>query len=206
MRDQTLAEVPLASFGEDHPGDEALAELKGWTRNFLMSDHRELGRDGNVCPFTSMGARIDTLRFGVSQAGPGEYERVRAELRRAFFQFEDIPHPAKMGAYRAILIAFPNCRSAEGVKTLARAQKSLRLTSFIRARMIGVFYPDAPEPGLWNEDFRPLRAPLPLVAIRSLVAADAAFVMRHPPLALSYLYNFPLAGPRLLAEQAMRKS
>jgi hypothetical protein len=200
MSDRTF-EVALSPLNEDRPQDAALATLKTWTRNFLMSDHPELGRDGNVCPFTSFGARIDTLRFGVSEAKPEEYERVRAELLRAFSQFEDIPHPAKMGAYRAILIAFPNCLSDEGVKTLARAQKSLRLTSFMRARMIGVFYPEAPEPGLWNKDFRPLRAPLPVVAIRSLVAADAAFVVRHPLLAASYLYNFPLAGPRLLAEQ-----
>jgi len=100
-----------------------------------------------------------------------------------------------MGVYRAILIAFPNCADDEGVKTLARAQKSLRLTSFLRARMIGVFYADAPEPGLWNKDFRPLRAPIPLVRsvhwsspTRPSSCATSAYA--------SYLYNFPLAGPR----------
>ncbi len=196
----------MFSLREDRPDDRALGVLKNWARDFLMSDHPELGRDGNVCPFTSFGARIDTLRFGVSEARPDDYERVRSELLKAFAQFEDIPHPPKMGVYRAILVAFPNCTTAEGIATLARAQKSLRLTSFLRARMIGVFYPDAPEPGLWNERFRPLRAPIPLVAIRSLVAADAAFVMRHPLLAFSYLYNFPLVGARLLAERALRRA
>jgi hypothetical protein len=206
MSKETARGLSLVTLKEERPGGEALATLKQWTRDFLMSDHPQLGRDGNVCPFTSFGARIDTLRFGVSDANGGDHDRVRGELLAAFKQFDQIPHPAKMGVYRAILIAFPNCADDEGVKTLARAQKSLRLTSFLRARMIGVFYADAPEPGLWNKDFRPLRAPIPLVAIRSLVVADAAFVMRHPLLTPSYLYNFPLAGPRRLAEQAMRKA
>ena len=89
---------------------------------------------------------------------------------------------------------------------LSRVQKSLRLTSFLRGRMIGVLYPDAPEPGLWNKDFRPLRAPPPLVVIRSLVAADFAFVLRHPLLAPAYFYNFPLGGARRLADFTTRKT
>ena len=52
--------------------------------------------------------------------------------------------------------------------------------------MIGVFHANAQEPGLWNKDFRPLRAPIPLVVIRSLVVADFAFVLRHPLLAPAY--------------------
>jgi hypothetical protein len=206
MSKDVAQELALVSLQEERRGDETLAKLKQWTRDFLMSDHSELGREGNVCPFTSLGARIDTLRFGVSDAKTGDYDRIRGELMSAFRQFDQIPHPVKMGIYRAILIAFPGCANDEGVKTLARAQKSMRLTSFLRARMIGVFYADAPEPGLWNKDFRPLRAPVPLIAIRSLVAADAAFVLRHPLLTPSYLYNFPLAGPRRLAEQALRKA
>ena len=149
---------------------------------------------------------IDTLRFGASDAKARDADRIRRELLAAFEQFDEIPHPENMGVYRAVLIAFPNCADEEGVKTLSRVQKSLRLTSFVSGRMIGVFHANAREPGLWNKDFRALRAPLPLVAIRPLVAADFAFVLRHPLLAPAYFCNFPLAGARRLAELTMRKS
>ncbi len=203
--------VQLASFRQENAdpetvGGDAAAISRRWTREFLMSDHPELGRDGNVCPFTAFGARIDTLRFGASDAKARDADRIRRELLAAFDQFDQIPHPGNMGVYRAVLIAFPNCADDDGVKTLSRVQKSLRLTSFMRGRMIGVFHANASEPGLWNKDFRPLRAPLPLVAIRSLVAADLAFVLRHPLLAPAYFYNFPLAGARRLAELTMRKA
>ena len=203
--------LQLASFRQESAdpgamGGDAVAIVRRWTRDFAMSDHPELGREGHVCPFTSFGARIDTLRFGASDAKAREAGRIRRELLAAFDQFDEIPHPRNMGVYRAVLIAFPNCADEQGVKTLSRVQKSLRLTSFVRGRMIGVFHPDALEPGLWNKHFRPLRAPLPLVVIRSLVAADFAFVLRHPLLAPAYFYNFPLAGARRLAELTMRKA
>jgi hypothetical protein len=199
--------VALHPFAATLPGAAgALGTLMDWTRSFLMREHPQLGRDGHVCPFTSMGARLDTLRFGVSEAPGADFERVRAELRAAFDQFDAIPHPKKMGVYRAVLIAFPNCAGPEGVATLAQAQKSLRFTSFRKARMIGVFHDKAEAIGLWNKEFRPLRAPIPIVAIRSLVAADAAFVMRHPLLAPAYLFNFPFEGPRKLVEQSLRRA
>ncbi len=200
----------LASFRQESASSEtkgdAVATIQRWTRDFLMSDHPELGRAGHVCPFTAFGARIDTLRFGASDAKARDAARIRRELLAAFAQFDEIPHPKKMGVYRAILIAFPGCADEEGGKTLSRVHKSLRLTSFLRARMIGVFHANSPETGLWNEDFRPLRAPIPLVAIRSLAPADAAFVVRHPLLAPAYFFGFPLAGARQLAELALRKA
>lgn len=203
--------LPLASFRPESADPEiatgdAVATIRRWTQDFAMSDHPRLGREGHVCPFTSFGARIDTLRFGASDATARDAVRVRRELLGAFAQFDEIPHPSNMGVYRAVLIGFPNCADEAGVRMLSRVQKSLQLTSFTRGRMIGVFYPNAPEPGLWNKDFRPLRAPLPLVVIRSLVAADFAFVLRHPLLAPAYFYNFPLAGARRLAELTMRKA
>ena len=66
--------LQLASFRQENGGrfgamgGDTVAIIRRWTRDFLMSDHPELGRDGNVCPFTAFGARIDTLRFGASDA------------------------------------------------------------------------------------------------------------------------------------------
>jgi len=198
--------INLVTLDEQIAPNPALERVRLWTRQFLMRENPQLGRAGAVCPFTPLGARMNTLRFGVSARRPEETVAIRRELRDAFDQFEQIEHTKNAGVYRAILIAFPTCAGAEGVAALMRVKKSLHLASFLRARMIGLFYPDAPEEGLWNKDFRPLRAPLPVIAIRSLVAQDAAFVVRHPLLAPAYFYNFPLAGPRELAALRLRKA
>jgi hypothetical protein len=204
----SFSDVSSAGFWQGLAPQDAIAlrTVTAWTRSYLMSDHPELGRDGNVCPFTSMGARIDTLRFGVSDATSKDTQRIHAELLQLFDEFDKIPYPRKMETYRAILIGFPNCGDPEGIAALAKVQKSLRLLSFRRARMIGVFHPQADAPGLWNPEFRPLRSPIPVIALRSLVVEDAAFVLRHPLLAPAYLLNFPLAGPRQLAERMLQRS
>jgi hypothetical protein len=172
-----------------------------WTRAFLMSEHAALGRKGAVCPYTPTAARIDGLRFGASLATTEEPERIRREMRAAFTAFDAIRHPAGMGAYRAVVIGYP---VVSDVSVLKRAQKSLRLESLLRRRMIAVFHPNAPERGLWNKDFRPLRAPIPIFAVRALVPADAAFALRHPLLALMLLIRFPVDGSKQIT-RAMRR-
>jgi hypothetical protein len=200
-------DVTSTEFLSGQPAERAraLGDMTNWTRSFLMRDNAELGRDGNVCPFTSMGARMDTLRFGASDAGAPDAERIRSEILEIFGQFDEIPHPRKMGIYRAIMIAYPNCSDANGIETLSAVQKSLRFLSFRKTRMIGVFYPQSDATGLWNPHFRPLRSPLPIIALRTLVIQDAAFVLRHPLLAPAYLLNFPLSGPRQLAERMLQR-
>jgi hypothetical protein len=187
-------------------GADAIAQVKAWTVEFLMSDHPELGRGGNVCPYAALGAKLNSLRFSASDANAGQTDRIRRQLRSAVAQFDEIPSIESSGLYRAILIAFPECAGADGLAALTRAQKSLRFVSFFRARMIGVFHPQSEARGLRSQHFRPMRSPVPLVAIRCLVAADAAFALRHPPFAAGYLRRFPLAGARRLAEQLLRRA
>jgi hypothetical protein len=181
IRFLTLDAIQSGALGDDAADLRAMA---GWTRAFLMSANPDLGRDGDVCPFTSMGARLGLLRFAV----------------------EDMPHPPRMGNFRAVLLGFPNCADARGFTALYAAQRALRLTSFRRARMIGVFHAGADAPGLWNPDFRPLRSPIPLIAFRALVEQDAPFVTRHPLLAPSYLRAFPLRSARRLIARLWARS
>jgi hypothetical protein len=81
---------------------------------------------------------------------------------------------------------------------LKRLQDRHKFYSLARNRMIGLMYPGSDAPGLWNRDFRPLRAPLPVLAIRHMVEHDAPFAARHPLLLVPYLARFPLAGAKRL--------
>lgn len=194
-----LSRVVRHDFGEAAPAaDATLAAVAQWMRDYLMSAHSELGRAGDVCPFTGQAARLDVFRLAASEAGPNDVLTIRRQMLRAFATFDDIAYPRGMANFRSVIVAFPHCASPAGIASLAAVQKSLRRLSFATARMIGVFHQGADAPGLWNPAFRPLRSPIPLIAIRALVENDAAFVMRHPLLAPAYLRRFPLAGGKRL--------
>ena len=51
---------------------------------------------------------------------------------------------------------------SRGIAMLQRVQKRHKFYSLSRGRMIGLMYEASDAAGLWNRDFRPLRAPLPV--------------------------------------------
>lgn len=178
----------------------ALTELVAWLETYLMREHPELGRTGAVCPFTRQAARLDTVRLAICTAGAGEAERVFGLVRASFTALDDISCPPGMAHFRTVIISFPNCADPAGIAMLQRVQKGHRFYSLGRGRMIGLMHADSAAAGLWNADFRPLRSPLPILAIRHLVEHDAPFAARHPLLLLPYLARFRLAGARRLID------
>lgn len=183
---------------------QAYATLLEWTRSFLMSTHPDLGRTGDVCPYTARGSRLDTLRFGVSLASAADAAEIRRLMLEAFEAFDGIGHPPRMGHYRAIIVGFPNCADADGLAALASVQKTMRFKALRRHRMVGLFHDETQATGLWNPAFRPLRSPIPLLAIRMLVENDAAFALRHAMLIPVYLQRFKVAGGRRLIDHLIR--
>jgi hypothetical protein len=63
-------------------------------------------------------------------------------------------------------------------------------------RMMGFLYPRSETGGLWNSDFRPLRAPMPTIALRYMVEQDAPFIATHRQQWVPYLVKFGLPGAR----------
>lgn len=189
-----------ADIAADPQADTALAALLDWVESYLMREHPELGRTGAVCPFTRQAARIDTARLGICTAGPDEEDRAFALIRGSFDALDAIPCKPGMAHFRTVIIGFPGCADERGIAMLRRVQKRHKFYSLSRGRMIGLMHETSEAPGLWNPDFRPLRAPLPVLAIRHMVEHDAPFAARHPLLLVPYLARFRLAGGRRLID------
>lgn len=49
---------------------------------------------------------------------------------------------------------------------------------------------------LMESDFRPLRSPIPLIAIRSIVVEDTPFALHHLLLLPVYITRFPKSGSK----------
>lgn len=175
-----------------------LATLLGWVEGYLMSGHADLGRAGAVCPFTRQAAKLDTVRLAISDAGPADEAKAFALIRTSFAELEAIPAKPAMAHFRTVIIGFPSCAGEDGIAMLRRVQDGHKFYSLSRNRMIGLMHAQSDAPGLWNPDFRPLRSPFPVLAIRHMVEHDAPFAARHPLLLLPYLARFPVAGMKRL--------
>lgn len=177
----------------------ALAQLAGWLNDSPMSAHADLGRSGAVCPFARKAAHLRTLRVGVHDAHPHEEDRVFADIRASFADLDQIPEPGGAERLGTIVYGFPNCAGEQGIAMLARVYRRHKYYTLARSRMIAFFHDGSDTHGLWNPDFRPMRAPIPVLSTRFLTEHDAIFASRHRLLTVPYLLRFGASGARKLA-------
>jgi hypothetical protein len=173
-----------------------LATLHRWLDTYPMNPHPELGRTGAVCPFTRMARKLDAMRVAVCRAGPDDENAAAATMGRGWEELKTISVEPAAEQFRAVVIGFPNCGSDAGVEMLRRAQRRFKYYAVFNFRMIGFLHPFSETGGLWNPDFRPLRAPMPTIALRCMVEQDAPFIATHRLQWAPYLIKFGLAGAR----------
>jgi hypothetical protein len=193
-----VVEPRLFSYDEARsvaPG-ETLAVLADWLTSYPMNGHPELGRTGSVCPFVKKAALIDTLRIGVSGAGPEDEDAVFALIRGSFSLMKRFPAPPGKKRLGTIVYGFPNCASPEGLAMLEQVYRRHKYYTLVRFLMIAFFHPGCETHGLWNPDFRPMRAPIPILAVRYLIEQDAVFAAKHHLMLAPYLMRFGLNGAR----------
>jgi hypothetical protein len=176
-----------------------------WMTSYLMSTHPDLGRSGVVCPFAAQALRLDTVRIAVSDATRSNIRSIKAVMHGCLRQFWLIPCTKSMKHFRTIVVGFPKLGDAQGLRDLQIVQSRLKWYCLLRGLMIGRFFADSSDPGLWHRDFRPLRSPIPLLAIREVVEHDAPFAARHPLLIPIYIWKYPLAAPQRLLNHALPK-
>ena len=169
----------------------------GWAGDYLSQPHPDLGRPGPVCPYVPQSLR--SSRFWVTAhhaARPEPADLVRTVLRYHDWFGRLGPAEGHRAQLKTILVLFPGIATADAPRLVDRAQLMLK-TDFVRAGlMVGEFHPGPPQaPGLWNEDFRPLRSPVPLLAIRHMVPSDLPFLIRDARHLAAYLSRFGDAIP-----------
>jgi Domain of unknown function (DUF6875) len=186
-------------------GKKTFKKLATCVKGYLMIGHDMLGRTGPVCPYTAQASRHDTLRLAVSMASHKDHAQIYRTMRDSLTALDAIPCKHELRDLRTIIVAFPNCMDEAGIRTLQQVQTRLGLHAMRQFKMIGLFHANTNSTGLWNEDFRPLKSPFPLYAVRYMVVEDAPFALRHLLMLPAYLAKFPLRGSkRLLAHLTAR--
>ena len=191
-------EVPA----EHHPH---LRQVLAWARTFLISGHPELGRTGPVCPYTQPSLRKD-LFFLASPAdpvGPVDGAAVIAQLRA---RYEALSVGLDDGDLEllTVLVVLPQLDHEDSTE-LDLLQRKAKDEFVADGLMIGQFHPTCAEPGLWNPEFRPLRSPVPLLAIRKLLVFDLPFLIDVDMHVDSYLQRFAAEIPARVRYQLVSR-
>jgi hypothetical protein len=188
----------------DVPGEHLLyvREILAWARRYLVSPHPELGRNGPVCPYTQPSLHKGLFHLA-ALSGDGDVNEA-VESLRTWYERIGATMSAADRELLTVLLVLPHLdySDAGGLDALQRVAKDKFVEDGL---MIGQFHPVCDAPGLWNPDFKALRAPVPLLAIRKLVVFDLPFLVEHRAHAESYIRRFaPEIPPRVRKQLAQR--
>jgi hypothetical protein len=158
----------------------AFREALTWIRSYLVQPHPELGRQGTVCPFAQTALDYDTMRVAVVRLTGGYDKRMQildaVKHHLAMLVATDSPSDEQM--LRATLMLFPDVSPEEAPDLIDRTKEELKPSFVERGLMLGEFHRRNESPGIHNPNFRPLRSPIPMLAIRHMVSSDFIFLNR----------------------------
>lgn len=171
------------------PARPAFDRVVSWSREYLCRPHGELGRSGPVCPYVQR-AMDKGLFFLTACPGTDLDAETIVETVKGFRDwFLDLePREGNEAFLKTILVLFPDLSLEDAPRLIDGTQGRLKAEYVARGLMIGEFHAGPPpKAGLWNSAFRPLSCPVPLLAIRHMVATDFPFLREDPDLIRTYL-------------------
>ena len=161
------------------PGIADLRQIATWAVKFLNAPNQQLGRRGPVCPFTRLSMNNNSFLLAWADC-EHDVQSVESTVDQSVRTREHL---------LTILVVLPGFDRADS-SPLDALQRRLKGAFVREGLMVGQFHPHCEQSGLWNEDFRPLKAPIPLLAIRRMVASDLPFLLGSASHLSAYLDRF----------------
>ena len=199
---ETCGAVFVWTATEVGAGDVApeLAVVLAWARSYLVSPNPDLGRKGPVCPYTQLALQREL--FYLATTGVDVQRAV--DCLRTWYETAVSAMPVADRELLTVLLVLPHLDPVDPTP-LDDLQREAKDDFVENGLMIGQFHPSCEAPGLWNPHFHPLRAPIPLLAIRKLVVFDLPFLMEKRNHLESFLRRFaPDIPPRVRSQLAAR--
>ncbi|QUQ64345.1 DUF6875 domain-containing protein [Kutzneria sp. CA-103260] len=156
-----------------------LRQVDRWCHEFLMRPNPELGRGGSVCPYLPKAMGLQRIALTVVHTAgrtDEDVDAVIARFRQVFLEMEPVSGPESLE--KAILVILPDVSEQDAPAMVDETHRRLKADFVAAGLMIGKFHPASDQGGLHNPDFRPLRSPVPLLAIRYMVGSDLPFLNR----------------------------
>jgi len=174
------------------PHLEPLHTVVDWAEEYLCKPHPELGRQGPVCPYVEASMHRCLFYLTVIRGADFLQDQVERLIVRYRDWFLDLsPRDGADAGLKSILILFPDVPQEQVPSLIDFTQERLKRLYVDHKLMIGEFHPGPPaKAGLWNDDFRPLKAPLPMLVIRHMVPTDFAFLKDDKGFMEAYLRIF----------------
>ncbi len=155
----------------------ALRSVADWIQSFVVRPHKDLGRDGPVCPYVPRSLEGETLWLAAeriaNRSAPEMVELVSGYQR---LLLDAQPTEGDDAGYRLIVIVFPDLPAERAQGVFDEVLKELAAPSYVDHRILfGPFYEGNEGTAIYNPRFRPFQSPVPFLFVRFGVIGDWKF-------------------------------
>jgi hypothetical protein len=185
---------------------DALSAVSEWIKDFVARPHKDLGRDGTVCPFIPGSLKRRTLFFAPEQIAdldvPGVVE-LMDDYKRLFLATP--PTDGDDAIYKTIIVVFTDLPAERAADLFNDVLGQLAGPSYEEDGIIfGPFYHGNEGTAVYNSSFRPFQSPVPFLFVRHTVLSDWKFFVDDPDLLDRWARHFGPSATGALAEELRR--
>lgn len=156
-----------------------LKSLASWITDFVAMPHKDVGRQGPVCPFMPRALNSDSLLFAEVQTKHFEREQLDSLVKGfadTFLNTEPVRGKARLN--KAIVLTLQDIDAKDVVEIIEGTQSRLKRHFVERGLMLGEFHSTHQARGIRNDNFFPLQSPIPLLVVRHMIPSDLPFLAR----------------------------
>jgi hypothetical protein len=185
---------------------DALRAVSEWITDFVARPHKDLGRDGTVCPFVPGSLERRTLFFAPEQIADldvPEVVELMDDYKRLFLATP--PTDGDDTIYKTIIVVFANLPAERAPGLFNDVLEQLAGPSYEEDGIIfGPFYEGNEGTALYNPSFLPFQSPVPFLFVRHTVLSDWKFFLDDPDWLDRWARHFGPSATRALAQELRR--
>ncbi len=195
--------------GAEAPGDlstadrDALRSVSEWVKSFVARPHKDLGRDGSVCPFVPGSLERRVLWFAPEHVANADTSAV-AELMEGYKRFflDMAPIEDEDAIYKTIIVTFTDLPAERAGALFTDVLGQIAEAAYVEEGIIyGPFFEGNPGQSIHNPDFRPFQSPVPFIFVRHTVLEDWKFFVDDDDALDRWARRFGPAGAVTLGKE-----
>ena len=162
-----------------HRDLDALRDVADSITNFMARPHKDLGRDGPVCPFVPESLERKSLWLAperIDGRGAPEVVDLVRSYQKILLNAE--PTDGDGEVYKSVVVVFTDLPLDQAQDFFDEVLQLLAVPSYVDDGIVmGGFYDGNAGTAIYNSSFRPFASPVPYLLIRQTVTSDWKFFL-----------------------------
>ncbi|MGY4625365.1 DUF6875 domain-containing protein [Bradyrhizobium sp. USDA 4486] len=191
-RTRTLAESDLT----------ALQAVADWIRTFVARPHKDLGRDGAVCPFVPVARECKTIWLAPERITNLSVPKIVRLVKDKTLFMDAQSSNGHDAHHRSIVLVFTDLPSDRAKDLFDDVLQQLAVPSYVEDGLVlGAFYERNEATAIHSSSFRPFTPPVPFLLMRPAVISDWKFFLESEDWLDRWARRFGASAVRALADE-----